>query len=265
MTRYLCSLIIALLLSLPTVSLATPEKSSPVLPEKSRKEVLFCGDKAGWPPYTYEDGNTLKGYDLDLLAEVFKSSDLDYKVLMLPWRRCLEMVKLGQVDVALSASGTQERAIIYRMTQPYYYVTPSYIHLKSRFPDGIQTPPDEVINLFKVCGLRGYSYHSFGLPPEKVETTSRTFSQLFNKTAAGRCDLLLGRYEVLVGFALTGQPLMTDKWQHSPVPGIEADDFRMLVSRAIDDSVELHQMLNTRISELEEAGELDRLLGHYLN
>ena len=264
MTRYLLSLIIALFLSQAVAPMAVADTSHATVPDKNRKQVLFCGDKAGWPPYTYEDGNTLKGYDLDVLAEIFNSSGLNYDVIMLPWRRCLEMVKQGLIDVALSASGTQERAIIYRMTQPYYYVTPSYIHLKSRFPQGVRTPPTEVTRQYKVCGLRGYSYHSFGLPPEDVETTSRTFAQLFNKTAAGRCDILLGRYEILVGFSLTGQPLITDKWQHSPVPGIEVDDFRMLVSRAIDDSVELHQMLNRRIAEMRDSDELDRLLQPYL-
>lgn len=230
----------------------------------SQSPIIFCGDKAGWPPYTYEDGKALKGYDLDVLARIFEPTGQTYKIHMLPWRRCLEMVKEGQVHVALSASGNEEREITYRMTTPYYYVTPSYIYLKSRFPDGVHIPPEEITQRYKVCGLRGYSYHSFGLPPEKVETTSRTFNQLFHKTEAGRCDLLLGRFEVLMGFALTGTPLLTDIWQHTPVPGIEPDDFRMLVSRATENSLELHQLLNKRIGEMRDSGELDRLLQPYL-
>ncbi len=226
--------------------------------------ILFCGDQAGWPPYTYEEGKTVKGYDIDVLARIFEASEQQYKVHMLPWRRCLEMVKDGQMHVALSASGNEERAILYHMSTPYYYVTPSYIYLKSRFPGGLNIAPSEITQDYKVCGLRGYSYHSFGLPTENIETTSRTFSQLFHKTEAGRCDLLLGRYEVLQGFALTGQTLMTDIWQHTPVPGIEPDDFRMLVSRATENSAQLHHFLNRRITELQRSGELTRLLRVYL-
>lgn len=251
---------------LPSHLQASTETSQPTTSviTGSDSPITFCGDKAGWPPYTYEDGNTLKGYDLDVLARIFEPTGQAYKVQMLPWRRCLEMVKEGQVDVALSASGNEERAITYRMSMPYYYVTPSYIYLKSRFPEGLDIPPSEITKNYKVCGLRGYSYHSFGLLPEKVETTSRTFNQLFHKTAAGRCDLLLGRYEVLLGFALTGTPLLTDIWQHTPVPGIEPDDFRMLVSRATNNSLELHKLLNKRITEMRDSGELDRLLQPYL-
>lgn len=226
--------------------------------------VLFCGDKAGWPPYTYEEGKTLKGYDLDVLARIFEKTGQSYKVHMLPWRRCLEMVKDGQMHVALSASGNEERATTYRMSAPYYYMTPSYIYLKSRFPDGLDIPPNQITKHHKVCGLRGYSYHSFGIASEKVETTSRTFSQLFSKTAAGRCDLLLARYEVLLGFALTGTPLLSELWQHTPVPGIEADDFRMLVSRNLDNSESLHQFLNQSIISLDKTGVLDELLEAYL-
>jgi len=266
MLRTSACILSALFFMMPLVAAASPATESSASAQTGiASPILCCGDQAGWPPYTYEIGKTVKGYDLDVLARIFEPTGQSYQVHMLPWRRCLEMVKDGQIDVALSASGTKERAKIYRMSEPYYLVTPSYIYLKSRFPDGLNIAPSEITQNYKVCGLRGYSYHSFGLPTENVETTSGTFTQLFHKTEAGRCDLLLGRYEVLVGFALTGQPLMTDKWQHSPVPGIEIDDFRMLVSRAIDDSVELHQMLNTRLSELDKVGELDRLLSHYLN
>lgn len=154
---------------------------------ESEKPILFCGDKAGWPPYTYEDGDTLKGYDLDVLKKIFEPYSLSYRVHMLPWRRCLEMVKEGAFDVALSASGNSERAVTYRMSQPYYFVTPSYIYLKSRFPDGLNIPPAEITRQYKVCGLRGYSYHSFGLEPDSVETTTNTFTQLQQPDAVICC------------------------------------------------------------------------------
>ena len=265
MLRTSACILSALFFMMPLVAAASPATESSASAQTGiASPILFCGDQAGWPPYTYEIGKTVKGYDLDVLARIFEPTGQSYQVHMLPWRRCLEMVKDGQIDVALSASGTKERAKIYRMSEPYYLVTPSYIYLKSRFPNELNEPPSTVAQKYKVCGLRGYSYHNFGLAPEDVETTSRTFSQLFSKTAAGRCDLLLGRYEVLQGFALTGQKLMSDVWHHTPVPGIKPDDFTMLVSRDINNSEALYQLLNQRIKEMKDSGQLDQLLQPYL-
>lgn len=229
------------------------------------QEIRFCGDKAGWPPYTYEDHGLVKGYDRDLLEEVFAASTHTFSIQMLPWKRCLQMVIEGSMDVALSASGTEERRTTFRMTEPYYLLTPSYIYLKSRFAEGVNTAPGEVTQQYKVCGLRGYSYHSFGIPVDKIDTNTSTFFQLFNKTAAGRCDLLLGRVEVIKGFALINNPLLTNQWQHTPIPGIEADDFRMLVSRGSPHSLPLYQFLNTRILKLKQLGVLDRLIAPYMS
>lgn len=243
----------------------TVDASEATLQTEINRTLLFCGDKAGWPPYTFEKDGLVQGYDLDVLKQALAPYNLHFKVYMLPWKRCLEMVKQGQMDVALSASGNEERVQTYRMTAPYYQMTPSYIYLNARFPDGIHTPPEKLAQSYKVCGLRGYSYHSFGLSTEDVESTSQNFKQLFSKTRAGRCDLLLGRYEVLIGFALTGNILLTDLWKTTPVPGVDPDDFRMLVSRAVPQSVELHRILNTRIMAMKTSGELDRLLKPYLS
>jgi len=182
---------------------------------------------------------------------------------MIPWKRCLQNVTNGTMDVALSASGNMERKTTYRMSDAYYQVTPSYIYLKTRFPDGLQVTAEQASEQYKICGLRGYSYDSFGLPTAQVETTSNTFRQLFNKTAAGRCDLFLARFEILVGFELIGNPLLTSQWGHSPVPDIPPDSFHMLVSRNIPDSEDIQNILNKGILELGQSGQLDQILIRY--
>ena len=233
--------------------------------EPNQETLLFCGDQAGWPPYTFEQHGQIKGYDIDLLQRILKPAGIRYRVTMLPWRRCLKMVKQGDIHVALSASGDHERERIYRMSRTYYLTTPSYIYLKQRFPDGLDLSPKKLLQKgYKICGLRGCSYRNFGFLPDQIEATTDTFRQLFHKTKAGRCDLLLARYEVIEGFAQTGQFFMGAQWAHEPVPGSGPDHFKMLVSRNIPGSEQLHERLNQGIAALEAEGILEQLLRQYL-
>lgn len=223
----------------------------------------FCGDNAGWPPYTYENDGAVKGYDLDVLAAIFDPMGVKFEVQMLPWKRCMQDTDAGRIHVALSASANDERRKTFRLTDYYYTVQPSFIYQKSRFPDGIQMSAEEAKTKYRICGLRGYNYSGFGIDSEAVERTTNNFEQLLSKTAAGRCDIALARYEILAGFELIGKKLLTDAWAHNAIPGIAGDKFYMLVSRNIPNSEQLEKQISDGIAKLRSEGELEELLKPY--
>ncbi|GGY49156.1 hypothetical protein GCM10011297_22480 [Bacterioplanes sanyensis] len=227
--------------------------------------LTFCGDSAGWPPYTYEENGVVKGYDVDVLKAILEPQGITVDVQMLPWKRCLQDTDNGKIHAALSASANDERRKKYRLTEYYYTVQPSYIYVKERFPGGVQLTASEALKQHKICGLRGYNYDGFGLSSEKVDRDTNNFKQLFQKTKAGRCDLILARYEILVGFALMGENYLTDEWGYNAIPGIEGDKFYMLVSRNIPDSEAVEKKLSDGIKQLRSEGKLEALLKPYLN
>ena len=150
------------------------------------RKLKFCGDKAGWPPYTYELDGSVKGYDIDVLDQLLKPEGIEYQVYMLPWKRCLKFVEDGTIDVVVSASGTKQRENIYRLTERYYSVEPHYFYLSSSFPKGLHLSASEAAKKYTVCGLRGYDYSNFGLASEEVIRTSNSFIQLVKKIEGSR-------------------------------------------------------------------------------
>lgn len=98
-----------------------------------QRKLTFCGDVAGWPPYTYELNGEVYGYDIDILEKILTPLEIDFKVYMLPWKRCLKLVEGERIDVVLSASGTQERENNYRVTTKYYSVDPHFFILEANF------------------------------------------------------------------------------------------------------------------------------------
>lgn len=232
----------------------------------SQAEMLkFCGDKAGWPPYTYEAGGEIRGYDLDVLDAILTPAGVKYEVQMLPWKRCMQDTDTGKVHVALSASANDERRKTFRLTDYYYTVQPSFIYQKDKFPDGIQMSAEDANKQYKICGLRGYNYAGFGIDSEKVDRNTNNFEQLLSKTSAGRCDIALARYEILAGFELIGQKLLDDSWGYNAIPGIEGDKFYMLVSRNTPNSEQLEKQLSDGIAKLRADGKLDEFIKPYFN
>ncbi|OOE42608.1 substrate-binding periplasmic protein [Salinivibrio kushneri] len=82
--------------------------SSPAL-ALDTSSLKACGDGAGWPPYTFEKGGQVQGYDVDVLNAIFGKEGVDVSVAMPPWKRCVLQTKAGNYDIALSASYSEER------------------------------------------------------------------------------------------------------------------------------------------------------------
>ena len=81
LARNLCSGLILTILSLPAWATAS---------------ITICVENTEFPPFTYfdraqsVDPRTI-GYDVDILELAFKDTPLQYKVIALPWNRCLHL------------------------------------------------------------------------------------------------------------------------------------------------------------------------------
>lgn len=50
-----------------------------------------------------------QGMDLELAKAIFDEAEVEYEILQFPWKRVLHLIKLGKVDVALSAAPLEYR------------------------------------------------------------------------------------------------------------------------------------------------------------
>jgi len=234
----------------------------------------FCGDGAGWPPYTFfEHKNGVKtkkiiGYDLDVVQKILSPLGLKSKFSMPPWGRCILLTKQGKTyQVALSSSFSKEREKSYLMSDYYYHTTVNYFYEKSRFksPPMIQTVSD----LFKhgnVCGLHGYNYEGTGVfRNNQINRGAKNLKSVIQRTLTGRCAFFLFRAEIFSGFKLLGEKsIQFDNVKFRAVPGAKIDKFYMLISRNYKYSKALHKIINSGIERLHSAGELDKILNSYI-
>jgi polar amino acid transport system substrate-binding protein len=82
-----------------------------------------CALVVGWEPYVPyqfegEDG-IVTGADIELMREIGAAIDCTLKFRKMPWARHLSQLRNGTVDVAMSASWTEERNTYVRFSEPY--------------------------------------------------------------------------------------------------------------------------------------------------
>ncbi len=234
--------------------------------------IKTCNDGGEWPPYLYytrqngEKTTNVEGYDLDYLDRVFSESGLSFTFDLIAWSRCLHEVETGETyKMVSSVAYSKERDEKYIMTDDYYTVQPHYFYAKANFPNGLNIESLDDFQNYKVCGLRGYNYTNFGIPVDTIDTGTKIFPQLIEKTKRARCDVFLGRFEIFAGFAKTGNDYIRNhRLGTASMPGVEGDRFYMMISRNYENAEGLKTLLNEGIARLKASGEAKRLLAPYL-
>ncbi|WP_286232459.1 substrate-binding periplasmic protein [Thalassotalea sediminis] len=73
-----------------------------------------------WYPYQYHNNqHLLVGLDVDIFNRIIEKADYKVDYTELPWKRHLQYIKLGKMDVAMGASISSERQNYAYFTQPY--------------------------------------------------------------------------------------------------------------------------------------------------
>jgi len=234
--------------------------------------IHICDDGAEWPPYTFykRSGGVatkeLTGFAVDVVTAILQKAGQHADIKLLPWARCQNELLTGtDYQMALNASYNDKRAKLYHLSRPYYRTTNYYFFSRKVHPTGLRIEQLADLRHFKVCGLYGYNYETYGLPAGSIDQGSYDFTTLIAKIHAGRCDLFLEKYEVMAGFTATGQPFLADsQLGREPVPGMTPTEFYMMISRQAAGSEQLLKTINVGLAELEASGQLARLLKKYL-
>ena len=79
--------------------------------------VRLCDDANEWPPYTFhrrvqgQRSAELTGYTVEVLRLIAQRRGFELRIEMLPWKRCVEAVRHGEVLGFLNAIVTPERKV----------------------------------------------------------------------------------------------------------------------------------------------------------
>ena len=86
--------------------------ATPFIPAGAPAKTVYriCMQDKRWYPLSFIDDKIPKGIHVDILAAVFADLKVDYELVALPWKRCVEAdAKSGKADAVLSAGWTQSR------------------------------------------------------------------------------------------------------------------------------------------------------------
>ncbi len=211
-----------------------------------------CGSNIDYPPYLYGANDAPRGVVIDILKHAWPSSP--FSVRKLPWRRCLKLAELGQIDLVLNVPTAQIDPAPFYITETYAQLHSVYFVASSRWPRGIAIRNVQDLRSYRVCGLMGNRYDSYGLPAKAVDIGANSYRALIGKLEAGFCDMFIEKREVIDGLLKFDKPLANmfadAKLVVTALPEDSPIGLHFAVSRASPRATKLLGQLNGEIASL---------------
>lgn len=181
--------------------------------------VVYAGEqlKIYAPPsiWAQQEGQTLTGPIIDLVAELFDEFNIRVTTQILPWARAIDHMKSGELDLIPVIFHTDERAKFMEFTIPYVDV-----------PTAVFVPPGKSFQFNTLDDLRNRrglmvredsisaEFKSFEPKLNIVKVTN--YEQIFNMLDNNRADYAVA---AKYGFIILAKKLgYEDKFELLPVP-----------------------------------------------
>ncbi|MFT6903213.1 MAG: polar amino acid transport system substrate-binding protein, partial [Colwellia sp.] len=130
-----------------------------------------------WYPYQYHNKKQeLVGLDFDIFNAIIKESNFKVTFTELPWKRHLQYIKTGKIDMAMGASYTLEREESAYFSLPYR-IEKVNLFVKKGMVSKIKLDTlGDLANSNYMIGVEGGYY--YGKEYQKLITTKAFYSQI---------------------------------------------------------------------------------------
>lgn len=75
----------------------------------SAEERVIYASYTSWEPYTYTVDSNPMGFELEIFQSVMERMGYRVRFEEMPWKRCLQNLKSGEMDVVISMLKNEER------------------------------------------------------------------------------------------------------------------------------------------------------------
>jgi polar amino acid transport system substrate-binding protein len=236
------------------------------------KTLSACDDANEWPPYAYwrrVDGRPsqeLTGYTVELIRRIAARRGFQLQIQLLPWKRCLEAVRQGEILMLLNSISTPERERDYWIS-PVLYESQLLVLWSSRqHPEGLVARKQAELVKLRIGGLHGYSYSQLGPIDESKLIRAPNYQSLLQMLHLGRVDVALVNEAVMLGHAALGHRELGDadalRWR--VLEDRQPSRFHVMTTRARPEGLALQQAVAAELPLLERSGELARLRQQFL-
>jgi len=241
------------LLSTLSFSLALSLGSSCAFAEK-----LSIGVDA-WPPFRHVTESSVSGIDDDLWHLLSRRMGFEIDYVRCPWKRCLKMMELGQIDAMSGLAWREERARYITYTQPEYYRCTTRFYVRKGEQNTILRHND--LHSLVVGMVRGSAYY------RRFDQDKEVFKQIVKQEAVLPTLLLEHRIDTYIGtdcqadYELKLRNLSGDVVKARFEPGNSVDLFIGLSSRSR--WAEKREEFNRQLKTLQNEGFQQQIIERY--
>ncbi len=237
--------------------------TSPLLQAEERNSLAplhFCNSH--WPPYSYGDkrDQPVGGYAIDFMREISKRIDHPVRLSILPWLRCLDMNKNGQLDGIMLLTANEDRRRFLYLTEPLLQDANLLWYLNDNKHVADRTSFEDLQGL-RIGIVKGFNYgEAFAEATERlqlaVEPAPSVYSN-FVKLERGWIDVFLVN-RVVADFTLLNYPDLKDRLVARNGP-FKPVGFRVGLSQA-GKAAKMLDQFNAAITDMTREGVVSTIL-----
>ncbi len=214
------------------------------------ENVLLVGTNAEYAPFSFVQGKTVTGFDIDLIEEVAKRLGKTVQLQDMPFDGLISSLQLGTIQViAAGITPTAERAERILFTKPY--LTGDQLLIVSRADAPLKTV--EQLKGKNVAVNEGFTADYYMSKISGIELTK------FATAIESFMTLESGRVDALVAAKNTVKPFLdhygAQNFSVSPIPGT-TDEYALAISKQ---NPELLEPIQNAIDDMAADGTLEKL------
>jgi len=248
----------------------------------AKETIYICDDGAEWPPFVFYDRSQGKinkskvvGALVDMYNVIFKDLNMSYKLDLIPWKRCTYLVEhydKAKKYVIFPGLYNKHRAEVLYYTKNPIYTTHQVIWYSTKkfTKDQIKEKVKNDINSLKICDVNGYNtafyYTILGVDKnKKINQEASSQCAVLKKISAGRCDILVGSKEAILGTQMIGKCDIPKDISYISDDRLKQSNFILFVSKkGYPQGKELVEKLDKEIEKLDKSGIKEKILQKWI-
>ncbi|MBB1488039.1 substrate-binding periplasmic protein [Oceanospirillum sediminis] len=144
-----------------------------------------------WVPFRFVTDSEVTGIDHDLWTELSPRIGAQVRYIRCPWKRCLEMMRSGQIDAMSGLAWRASRAEYITYTKPDYFMCSTHFYIRKNEEHRLATAQD--LKQLNIGMVRGSAYYSaFDNDSTLNKTQMAQESVLLQLLSAQRIDTYIG-------------------------------------------------------------------------
>ncbi|EPJ44608.1 MAG: hypothetical protein OFPII_33200 [Osedax symbiont Rs1] len=222
--------------------------------KKAQQVLTICDDSNYWAPYVYSKNQQITGAGVDLLRAILQENNLQQRFFLKPWKRCLNEVASGKMDILNNASANPERLKVYLKSKPIYTVNYTFMYSKTKYPQPPQLESINDLSDYVICGIAGYDLNSINFDTKTLlDRTVNDTSILVEMTRKARCDLSIHYKEIMLQ-AERSREISLANIGFMDIPEVQPIEIHFLVSKKAKNAAALIMSINQTLEKFEQSG-----------